>query len=289
MLLFGAPFFFLRTIRLGSVSTFGSRACLWASLALLVGGAIVSASAQTAIMFDEAAAAFRPYDIASVLRETQVGRALVARLMLALVVALLLALRWSDRLTWKACVVLGGAIAATFAWSGHGAATDGLRGTVHLASDIIHTLAAALWLGALPPLLDMLRRARRQGATIVDWQLAHDSLAGFAGVGTIAVGILAITGLANSWFLVGPANLGRLPVTPYGQLLLAKLALFGLMLALASANRFWFTPALSRHLQHAPDGALRVLQSSLLLETGAGLCILGVVSLLGTLPPVAIT
>src|SRR3546814_15114753 len=45
--------------------------------------------------------------------------------------------------------------------------------------------------------------------------------------------------------IVGAENLGRSLGSPYGQLLLAKLALFGLMLALAAANRWQLTPALA--------------------------------------------
>src|SRR3546814_7577933 len=38
---------------------------------------------------------------------------------------------------------------ATLAWTGHGAADEGLLGWVHLGADITHLLAAGIWVGAL--------------------------------------------------------------------------------------------------------------------------------------------
>jgi putative copper resistance protein D len=242
--------------------------------------------AQTALMFDEPAAAARAADVISVLLDTQVGRGLAARLVLALTFLGFLAWQRSDRAIWRGGMLLGALIAASFAWTGHGAATEGPGGYLHLAADIVHLLAAAIWLGALVPLLVLVLRARRATSS-ADRRLAHDSLDGFSGVGTTAVALLVVTGAINSWFLVGPRNIGALPYNLYGQLLLAKLVLFAAMLAFASANRFWLTPALHRGLATAPEEPLRALRTSILLETAAGLLVLGLVSLLGTLAPVS--
>lgn len=288
MIALGAPFLYLRTFReAGTRAPAWTRAWLWGATVVLLAGGIASAMAQTALMFGEAAAAFRAADVASVLLDTQVGRGLAARLALTLVLAVLLASRRSERATWLGGVMIGALIAASFAWTGHGAATEGPGGYVHLVSDIVHTLAAAVWLGALVPLLVLVVRAGRSQASSAERELAHDSLAGFSGVGTVVVALLVITGAVNSWFLVGPSKIGVLPDTLYGQLLLAKLGLFVLMLALASANRFWLTPALGRGLTDAPEAPLGALRRSVLLETLAGLLILAAVSVLGTISPPA--
>ena len=50
-------------------------------------------------------------------------------------------------------------------------------------------------------------------------------------MGTVIVGSLLITGALNYWLIVGPTVTGLFS-TPYGQLLIAKLVLFGMMLAL---------------------------------------------------------
>src|SRR5262249_32839715 len=43
------------------------------------------------------------------------------------------------------------------AWEGHGGATPGAEGYAHLASDVLHLVAAAAWLGGLAPLVWLLR------------------------------------------------------------------------------------------------------------------------------------
>jgi copper resistance protein D len=92
---------------------------------------------------------------------------------------------------------------------------------------------------------------------------------------------VALTGTVNSLFLVG--SFDALAMTPYGRLLMVKIALFAAMVVLALVNRFRLLP----RLRHAADPAmpLRALLRSVIGEQVLGLAILGVVSLLGTLPP----
>jgi putative copper resistance protein D len=184
-------------------------------------------------------------------------------------------------------VTLGAVAVASFAWSGHGAATEGPGGLPHLVSDVLHLLAAGVWLGALAALALMVR----PGASRSDpgaLRALHGALAGFSGVGSAVVAILLLTGLVNSWFLVGLDGVPRLASSPYGVLLIAKLVLFGAMLGLAAANRFRHTPALAAALDAGTaQAALPALRRSVALETAAGLGIMLLVSVLGTLAPVA--
>jgi putative copper resistance protein D len=102
------------------------------------------------------------------------------------------------------------------------------------------------------------------------------------------VALLVLTGLVNSWFLVGPAHLGALLTSAYGLLLGAKILVFAGMLGLAAINRFRLTPGLGAALAGAPPQAiLAALRRSLLLETAAAIAVLALVSLLGTLAPPA--
>ena len=80
-------------------------------------------------------------------------------------------------------------------------------------------------------------------------RLTHRVLEGFSVTGTVIVALVIGSGLVNSWMLVGPQNVLTLPATLYGQLLIAKILLFAIMLALAAANRFRLTPAFDRALQ----------------------------------------
>lgn len=67
-------------------------------------------------------------------------------------------------------------------------------------------------------------------------------------------------------------NVGALFTTVYGWLLIAKLAVFATMLALAAANRFRLTPALER-ADGDPSRQLKALRTSLAVETSAAMSI----------------
>lgn len=174
---------------------------------------------------------------------------------------------------------------ATLVWTGHAGATEGWTGTIHRLSDIVHMLAAAVWIGGIAAFSWMLfRPIGRQGSEQLS--VAHRALEQFSQVGTLAVGLIVATGLINSLILLGLPSPSRLLASPYGQLLLAKLGLFGAMLALAGANRWRLTPALGAVIGTAdPAPAIRDLRRSLILESAAALAILALVAWLGTLEP----
>ena len=225
--------------------------------------------------------------IGMLLTGTATGTAWQAR-MVALVVASVVALIAAGRAVRLGVVALSAGIAlATLAWTGHGAMDDGARGWVHLLADILHLLAAGAWVGALLGLtLLVTRPADRVDAAHL--RLTHRALHGFGLVGTIVVGAIVVTGLANGWLLVGLGNLPNLPFTLYGQLLLAKLALFGAMLGLASLNRFRLTPAFERSIAASNHrGAIGALRRSLAIETTCAVTVLALVAWLGTLEPPA--
>jgi putative copper resistance protein D len=225
--------------------------------------------------------------ITMLLAGTAAGTAWKVR-MIALVMASIGALMATRRTMPLGLVALSSGVAlATLAWTGHGAMDEGWTGWVHLVADILHLLSAGAWVGALLGLgLLVMRSARRIDAAHLT--LTHRALHGFGLVGTIVVGTIVVTGLINTWLLVGLANLPSLGTTTYGRLLIAKLALFGTMLVLASLNRFRLTPAFERSVATGDHkGALRSLRTSLAVETACVIMILTLVSWLGTLEPPA--
>ncbi len=219
--------------------------------------------------------------IDGLLSESAVGTAWKVR-MIALLVAGLAA----TRVRWLPVVVASSAVAlASLAWTGHGSVGERMPGWGHLGADILHLIASSTWVGALVGLVLLVSRpiARIDRGHL---DLTHRALHGFGAVGTIIVATIVVTGLINSWFMVGIGNLASLATTLYGQLLLVKLALFGLMLCLASLNRFRLTPAFERSIT-ADDhrGALGALRKSLAVETVCVTVILAFVAWLGTLDP----
>jgi copper resistance protein D len=290
MLLFGLPLFWVYapdgTERLQNTVL---------PLRALIGGlsvagilcSLLNIVAITASMAGVPLAEVRYTAIHMVIFETPIGRAWMVRV-LALLVTLVVALcmREAEGRRKLALVVSGSAIAlASLAWMGHGAASDGAAGATHLVADISHLLGAGAWLGALVVLTMMLfnRSVKMSDAYL---RLAHQVLAGFSTVGTIIVAVIIGSGLVNSWMLIVPQTILSFGATLYGQLLLAKLFLFGIMLTLAAANRLRLTPALNHALQsgRTPE-ALRMLRRSLAFELGIALVILGLVAWLGTLEP----
>ena len=288
VVVFGAPLFLLYGLKGPDRAALGwpRPLAMVASLALFF-SAVAALMAQTAAMVGDPAAALDRAMMGSVMLETPFGLAIAARaLAAALALALCLVLR-PGTVLWLSLTALGAVAVASFAWSGHGAATEGPGALAHLIADVLHLIAAGVWLGALAALALMLgpHAAPPEPAAA---RALHGALAGFSGVGSAVVATLVLTGLVNSWFLVGLDGLSRITNSPYGLLLVAKLVLFAGMLVLAAANRFRHTPGLAAALAAgATDRALAALRRSVALETALGLAILVLVGLLGTLAPVA--
>jgi putative copper resistance protein D len=225
----------------------------------------------------------------TLLTRTQFGHDWEARFVLAVLLAAAL-LRFGRKRGWG--LVEGGISTAlamgflgTLAWSGHGGATPGLQGEVHVTSDVLHLVAAGAWIGGLLPLRLLLSSANQAPDTI-GVSIARNATLRFSTLGVLAVATLTITGLVNTWVLVG--SVPALVEFQYGRLLLLKLALFVVLLALAAFNRMRLTPRLvdaAASGSHESIDALRRLKRNCLVETALGLAILIVVGALGTISP----
>lgn len=291
MVLFGSSLFLLYALPRNGVGSAPQLSWPRPLLAWAAGGLLVTSAlgllAHTSILAGSVSEGLRLESLSAVMTTMSMGPSTAVRASAAAFVLLVLALRRSDTASWWACAVAGAVVNASFAWMGHGAATEGAAGLLHLAGDILHTLAAGVWIGALVAFL-LLLRPRAHSAELD--AVLHKALQGFSGVGSALVAVLVASGLVNSWFLVGPSRIAGLWTTPYGQLLSLKLALFAAMLALAAVNRFRLTPALGATV--AENGcssakALAALRRSLILETALAVLVLGLVAWLGTLAPVS--
>lgn len=240
--------------------------------------------AQTSHLAGSLTLALQPESLKVALWDMDFGKSSLVRAgftVLALVAAMLLP---ACNKLWWGCVVTGVVICASFAWMGHGAATEGPIGLLHLTGDITHMLAAAGWIGALVVFsVVLIRPVHDQTAQ----KALSASLRSFSGAGTIFVAIIIATGLINSAFLVG-WDIERIVSTTYGQVLIAKLVLFALMLVLAARNRFRHAPALAGALVSIASlrQAIADLRRSIIVETCATGGVLALVGWLGTLEPV---
>jgi putative copper resistance protein D len=223
----------------------------------------------------------------TVLKETTFGSVWMARMLLAVVILGVTVAHpfWTAK-TGRGLVTacLAAMLLASFAGTGHTQTEEGWMGLVHVGSDAAHLLAAGAWLGGLVPLgFILLDYSGRDGQPIVD---VDRILLRFSSMGYVAVASLIASGLVNCFFLVG--SVSSLPTTPYGQILLGKIALFTAMLALAAANRFWIVPRMIE-TRTARSGELAFwlgrLRNHVLGEQFLGLMILLAVSVLGIMPP----
>jgi len=255
--------------------------CALGLVVSLVGIVVLTASMQGVGLF-----AVDRAMLVTMICETDVGAAWVYR-MIALAAAFAAATQLAKRSTVATTilVIAGSAALATLVWAGHAGASEGLPGTIHRASDALHMVAAAVWLGAIAAFLILLW-PQRGGMPPAQLAITAQSLDRFASVGTICVLVVAATGLVNAQMIVGAANLGGSLSAPYGQLLLAKLLLFASMLGFAAANRWRLTPALTASLaDDDPRIAANAMRRSLLLEAFAATAILALVAWFGTLEP----
>ncbi|OYX30348.1 MAG: copper resistance protein CopD [Caulobacterales bacterium 32-69-10] len=259
---------------------------VWSAAGLLV-ASLLGLLAQTSVLAGSLSDGLKASSLSAVVTTMGLGRSALVRAAVAGVALLLLLPRRPDRATLWVCALFGAVVCASLAWMGHGAATEGPSGALHLGADILHALAAGVWVGALVGFLLLLKR-RPSDVAELD-QVRHRALHGFSGIGSALVAVLVASGLVNSWFLIGPTRIPGLWTTPYGQLLSLKLVLFVGMLGLAAANRFHLTPALGGALgaAGAPGAALSALRRSLVIESSLAFAVLGLVAWFGMLAPVS--
>jgi putative copper resistance protein D len=260
----------------------------WASLALaLVSGAAWLVAVAAGMSGKPLGVALSQGAIAVVLARTRFGEDWLVRFAFAVLLGFCLLgqrRRAGEAIGWTA-LTLAAMMLASLAWAGHGAATPGPSGDVHLAADILHLLAAGLWLGTLPPFILLLAEARRIGD--VNWTaVARTATRRYSRLAVASVTVLLAGGLVNTWFLAGsvPALVG----TEYGRLLLAKIGLFIAMLLVAAVNLLRLTPRLAGTADGVRNVVWRTvarLQNNARIETGLGLGVLAIVGALGTLPP----
>lgn len=215
----------------------------------------------------------------TVLFETQFGRVWQLRLCLiaggfALVASGLAKVKARRALVpvlWLLSVVL----LVSLAWISHAAATAHPLG---LLGDALHLCAAGGWIGGLVPLVILLARP------LASFSLAETVapvLRRFSTLSLCSVSVLVISGISNSWLLVG--SIYALFTTSYGRLLLLKLTFFAILVGFGARNRFVIKTKLLK-ARSSPD-LLPQLRRNVLCEVCLGVAVVVIVACLGVTPP----
>ncbi|ORM75069.1 copper resistance protein CopD [Pantoea wallisii] len=158
---------------------------------------------------------------------------------------------------------------------GHAAMHDGWLGVVQQGNHALHLIASAFWSGGLFPLLLLMREARN-----IDCRTdAIRCMMRFSRYGHLAVAAAIATGLFNSLLIAGSPF--HWHVTLWNQLLVIKIALVGVMVAIALLNRYLLVPRFRVAASCAPQIFIRLTQLELLLA----LIVIGLVSVFATLSP----
>lgn len=222
-----------------------------------------------------------------VVTETQFGQIWQIRAGLGVIVfAMAVAPLLRPRLFAPAFLVVEAAFALAFvaalAFAGHAGSGAGLPGDIHLAGDAVHLICAAVWVGGLLPLYLFVGPVHGLGA--ISPQKRLRLLHRFSVMAMAAVILLLLSGILNASFMLHrPAEL---ITSPYGNFVLGKIVLLGLMLGFAAYNRFRLVPQLqaasSEITRHATVSALG---RSILAELCLGVLVICAVAVLGQLPP----
>jgi copper transport protein len=212
---------------------------------------------------------------------TTFGILLLVRIALLGLAGLLLArLKTVSRKEIVLVIVLGYALSLT--WSGTGHATAGLLSSFAVLVDAAHLTAMSVWLGGVAVLasctLGSGGRDREDEATA--------AVSRFSPTAGVAVTVLGITGVLQAWREL--AEFG--PGTQYFSLLIFKIAMFGLLLWLASLSRSFVrrrlsVPATPRKAADRRRGMLAGLRRSVAWEAGIAVVVLGITAALVAIPP----
>jgi putative copper export protein/mono/diheme cytochrome c family protein len=226
-----------------------------------------------------------------VLSRTHFGAIWLGRVV-ALGALLLVATRRGDRARVVA-LALAAIVALSTALSGHAADWGDVSATVLI--DWGHVLAASLWIGGVVTLALVIFRMEPAlvPASVTRVCARFSRLAGWS------LAAVVLTGLYNAWIQL--PDVAALRDTPYGRVLLGKLALVGILVALGGRNRYTLLPRLTgvpargpvarcvRRCRLALFGPARVSSSRLVTvvacEAVLGIAVLGLTAVLGESTP----
>jgi putative copper resistance protein D len=212
--------------------------------------------------------------IGAILFETTVGQAWLAQTAAALILvfAFLLPRHWR-----RPGIALGSGLGlAALVLTGHASMHEGWLRMAHRANDMLHVLAGGGWLGALVPLIPILRLLSQPEYRME----ALLALRRFSTAGHVAVALVIASGIVNTMLV-----LKHLPMdwsSPYQALLGLKIALVASMSLLAIINRYVLVP----HIGRDEARALNAIRLGSIAEIVLGIAVIALVAVFGMLEPV---
>lgn len=150
---------------------------------------------------------------------------------------------WRSRRLFGPIALTALYLAATPALGGHASVQSPI---VFLPSDVLHVLAASVWVGGIACLLYAVPPATHELAGSERSRVLLAVLARFSPIALAAVVVIALSGIAQAYIDV--RTLSGLFHTTYGALIVVKTALLVVLIGLGWVNRSRVIPALERLL-----------------------------------------
>lgn len=240
---------------------------------LMLAGLAVLLAGQLALLAVQLAAS-EPGRWGRILVSSSFGLSSLARITLAAAAALLVGLPVPGLKRWRAAALAMAAILLLTALVSHAGAARSAH-LARLATDYVHLLAGAVWLGALPALWLHLHRAKDE---------VGPAVRRFSAIATGAIVVLAVTGAIQYLVNIGDPRL--ITRTLYGQTWLWKMAIFAVLLLLGFLNRQRLAPAVFR-VGRTTAGGISALRRVVGVEIVLGVALLATVGLLTMVAPAA--
>ena len=175
-------------------------------------------------------------------------------------------------IVWLMSVV----VLVSLAWISHAAAAR--VQPLGKSADALHLCAAGGWIGGLVPLTIFLARAQ------LSFSLREEILGvldRYTVQSLCCVSVLVVSGICNSWLLIG--SIHALFTTVYGWLLLFKLAVFGMLLGFGARNLLVIKA--ERLRTRIARELLPQLRRNVICEVCLGAAVLAIVACLGVTSP----
>ncbi len=176
-------------------------------------------------------------------------------------------------------------LAMTPALSGHASIQSPT--VVFFPSDVLHVLAASVWVGGIACLLLALPAATRALHSSQRSRLLLTTLARFSPLALTCVMVIAVTGVVQAYIDV--RSLDGLFHTTYGALIIVKVILLALLICIGWVNRERVIPALKRIAAagQAPSATGVLARRTMRGELALMLCVFGVTAaLISYAPPI---
>jgi copper transport protein len=247
------------------------------AVAVGVVGMIATITGEAALLSTKGVdAVFDGTTLRSVLRT---GLGWQSAIQLAGLVLCVLSVAIGQRLARQVLAFYGGlAAASSFVLFGHTRTGD--KDWLTIPADVVHLCVAGAWLGGLVGLAVVLRRRSRESGALSSTVAVVRK---FSTVAAVSVVLLAVAGVALGYGEVGAFS--RLTSTSYGHLLLIKLAIVGVIFAMAIYNRFVLLRGFSE--RENETSGWRALLRTVRFEALGIVAVLVVTSLLANTAPAA--